>query len=327
MDAAIDDEVLVCVVIINFRTAQLTIDCLETLVAAVVEIDCRINVVDNCSGDDSVAQIGSWIETNDKASIVRLLSSPVNGGFSYGNNFGIKDTRARYYLLLNSDTLVRPGALERLIEAECQFPDAGIISPRLEWEDGQQQVSCFRYHSPVSEFCSALQTGFIDRMLDRFQVSLDVLDIPSFPQWTSFACVLIKREVIDAVGLLDEGYFMYFEDAEYCYRARKHGWKVLNIPQARIVHLRGGSSPVKENVRLKKRLPKYFHESRSRFLYQLYGHGGLMLANAFWNLGRSISKCRQLLGSKDKVAIEKQWKDIWTNWLNPLKANTHPDEY
>jgi GT2 family glycosyltransferase len=144
------------------------------------------------------------------------------------------------------------------------------------------------------------------------------------PQWTSFACVMIKSEVFQQVGLLDNGYFMYFEDTEFCYRAYKAGWEIVHNPEAHVVHLRGGSSPVKEQTRLKKRVPRYFYESRTRYFYQTGGWLGLTSANLLWWLGRIVSGTRQLLGRSDKAAIEGQWLDIWTNWLNPLEHFTSP---
>ncbi len=91
-------------------------------------------------------------------------------------------------------------------------------------------------------------------------------------------------------------YFMYFEDVEFCHRAGKAGWKIVHNPAAHIVHLRGGSSPVKKNTTQKKQLPRYFYESRARYFYQVYGWLGLTAANLLWWLGRTISKTRQYLG-------------------------------
>ena len=162
-------------------------------------------------------------------------------------------------------------------------------------------------------------------MLSRYIVALPVQTQIARPEWTSFACVLVRDEVFQQVGLLDDGYFMYFEDVEFCHRARKVGWEIVHDPAARVVHLRGGSSPVKEQARLKKRVPRYFYESRTRYFYQTYGWLGLTSANLLWWMGRMVSGTRQLLGRPDKAAIEGQWKDIWTNWRHPLKHYTSPN--
>jgi GT2 family glycosyltransferase len=167
-------------------------------------------------------------------------------------------------------------------------------------------------------------TGLIDRFFEKYIVAMPVQTQMARPQWTSFASVLINDGVFQQVGLLDEGYFMYFEDVEFCHRARLAGWTIIHNPLARVVHLRGGSSSVKEQARIKKRVPKYFYASRTRYFYQTYGWLGLTSANLLWWLGRIVSGTRQLLGRHDKAVVEGQWLDIWTNWLNPLEPKTVP---
>ncbi len=315
---------LLSCVIVNYRTPQLLIDCLPGLLSEIESIDAYITIVDNKSGDDSVRIVREWISSNGAYNKVCVIESASNSGFAAGNNIGIKARCARYYLLLNSDTLVRTGAIRTILDTAIRFPEAGLISPRLEWPDGAGQESCFRFPSPFSEFSSASQTGLIDRLLGKYIVALPVQAQIARPSWTSFACVLVKDEVFRKVGLLDEGYFMYFEDVEFCHRACKAGWEIVHNPDARVVHLRGGSSSVKKQTQLKKRVPKYFYESRTRYYYQVYGWMGLTAANLLWCLGRLISGSRQLMGRSDKAAIEGQWLDIWINWLDPLKPHTLP---
>lgn len=284
----------------------------------------RVVVVDNQSNDGSVSAIRMWLERNDKDAKVLLIEAPHNRGFASGNNIGIRAVEADNYLLLNSDTLIRVGAIETLMNATREYPEMGLFSPRLEWPDGTGQESCFRFQTPFSEFIAASKTRLIGHILRRFVVAQPVQSESFRPDWTSFACVLIRSQVFDSVGLLDEGYFMYFEDAEFCYRARNNGWNILHDPRARVVHLRGGSSPVKKNAQQRKRLPRYFYESRTRFFFQLYGRFGLTAANLMWLIGRAVSKTRQIAGRSDKGAIKGQWRDIWINWRNPLAPYTHP---
>lgn len=313
------------IIIVNYRTPKLVVDCMEVLLHEVSGLDAMIVLVDNFSQDDSPRIIQNWLARHDAAGKVRFIQSDHNGGFASGNNIGIRAIVAEYYLLLNSDTLVRPGSIAKLLETARNNPDAGLFSPRLEWPDGRGQESCFRFPTPVSEFLSAAQTGLVDRFLSRYVTTLPVQQYSSSPEWTSFACVLVRKQLFDDIGLLDEGYFMYFEDIEYCFRAGRAGWKTIHNPESRVVHLRGGSSPVKEQTRLKKRIPRYYYESRARFFYKAYGWPCLVAANLLWWLGRAISKARQVLGHHDKIAVTMQWLDIWTNWLAPLKPYTHPD--
>ena len=319
-------DYLLGIVIINYRTPEMTINCLSSLLPELQGVDCKVVVVDNNSGDDSCALIGRWLQQHDANEFVKLVESEFNGGFSYGNNLGIKTVSARHYLLLNSDTLVHDNAITNLLDTAAQYPKSGLISPRMQGEDGVAQESCFRFQNPLSEFSKAAQTGFIDRWLNRFLVSLPATDEISFPPWTSFACVLIKAEVLDAVGLLDEGYFMYFEDTEFCLRARRAGWQITHDPSARIVHLIGGSSKLGDSMQNKKRLPRYYYESRARYFCQANGRLGLTLANLGWMCGRLVSKLRELAGRKDKASIKNQWLDIWTHYANPLAPYTHPQQ-
>lgn len=324
LDNSADDVVNLCVVIVNYKTPHFVIDCLGTLLPELEGLNAAVVIVDNNSGDDSCLRVGAWLADHDTERKVRLIPSARNSGFAGGNNTGIAAVRACHYLLLNSDTLVRPGAIRSILATAIRYPEAGLVSPRLEWPDGKGQESCFRFHSPFSELLGAAHTGMIDRLLRRYIVYLPVQEAVAWPEWTSFACVLIKDEVFQQVGLLDEGYFMYFEDVEFCHRAGQAGWRIVHDPDARVVHLRGGSSPVKEQTRLKKRVPRYYYESRTRFFYQAYGWWGLTAANLMWWLGRSVSKARQWLGRSDKTAVERQWLDIWTHWLDPMKPCTPP---
>ena len=320
-------QVLVSAVIVNYRTPKLVIKCLESLLPEIHGLDAGVVVVDNQSDDTSPQVIKEWLATHDVEQKVTFIQSNQNGGFAAGNNIGIKACAAKYYLLLNSDTLIRLGAVRIMLDTAIRFPDAGIISPRLEWSDGVGQESCFRFHSPFGELSAASNTSVIDRLLNKFIVAMPVQTLIASPEWTSFACVLIKDDVFRQVGLLDEGYFMYFEDAEFCHRAHQVGWTIIHNPAAHVVHLRGGSSPVKEKTQLKKRLPKYFYESRTRYFYQTYGWLGLTAANLLWWMGRAVSGTRQLLGRPDMAVVDWQWLDIWTNWINPLKSNNSSNSH
>lgn len=309
------------IIIINYRTPQLVIDCLSSLEQEVEIGRDRVVVVDNCSGDNSLELITEAVKQNQWNNWVTIVPSPVNGGFSAGNNVGIKAVDAQAYLLLNSDTIVRPGAIATLYEVMEKYPEAGLISPRLEWPDETPQISCFRNHSPISELINSAATGFITKMLKSFDVPIPVSDEPFEPDWTSFACVLIRREVIEQIGLMDEGYFMYYDDVDYCRMARNAGWQVVHYPKARVVHLRGGSGSLKADVAARKRPPAYRYESRSRYFAKFYGYSGLWIANLFWLIGRSVSLVREWVGNKKPHTCKLQARDIWTNWRNPMKPS------
>jgi GT2 family glycosyltransferase len=314
------------VVILNYRRADLVEGCLATL-----EPECRgapeirVVVVDNASGDGSAERIGGAIQRNGWEDWARLVESPLNGGFSAGNNLGIASIDAEHYLLLNSDTLVRPGALSTLLESMRAQPEVGLLGPRLEGPDGAAQESCFRFHSPWSELMAAAATGPISRLLQRHEIALPAAEAPQDAPWISFACVMIRAAALREIGPLDEGYFMYFEDVDYCRRAWEKGWRVRYEPASRVVHLRGGSSPVKRAFAERSRVPRYFFASRTRYFAKHYGGViGVIAANCAWLAGRAVSAARELLGHKRPHTAERHARDLWTSWRRPLAPPERP---
>lgn len=303
-------RVRVAAIVLNYRTPDLVLANLESLVPAVDPNRDAILVVDNASGDGSDVAIQDRIDRAGWKN-VRLVCSPHNGGFAAGNNVGIRAVNAQAYLLLNSDAFVRPDAVEVLWCALAGDERLGLVGPRLEWPDGTPQISTFRFHSPWSELIAGSATGPVRRLLGRWDVPIPVSDQPFEPPWISFAAVLIRAEVFRQVGLLDEGFFMYFEDVDYCRRARWAGWAVGYEPRARVVHLRGGTSPVKALRAARRRRPRYYYASRRRYFRNAYGPVGPVVANLFWTAGRAVSWARELLGSKQPHTVERELLDNW----------------
>lgn len=315
---SIDTPLTLVVSIINFRTGPLTLSCVQSVLADLGGIDAQVVVVDNLSEDGSAEIIQDWIDQQNPPVPVRLVRSATNSGFSGGHNIGIATARADFYLVLNSDALVRPGFFHAMLDAAKIAPDVGLLAPRIDYDDGTQQISCFRFASPASELIRGAATGPVTKLLSRYDMPLDMPPVPGDIGWASFACILLSRTMIEAIGPMDEGYFLYFEDAEYCWRARKAGWKIAYVPKAQAVHFRGGSGPVKALATARKRLPAYYYASRTRFLYQAYGWTGLMAANVLWHLGRAIAQMRRLAGKPVPTTNSMEYRDIWINALSPL---------
>ncbi len=306
-------------ILVNYKTPQLVIDCLASLAPQIDGArDCAV-VVDNLSGDDSAAIIQQAIRDRGWT-WVTFVQSAVNGGFSAGNNLGMAAVDAEAYWLTNSDTIFRRDAVNQMQQALALHPEAGMISPRLEWPDEQPQISCFRPHSPITELMDAAKTGPIDKLFKGREVAIPVSDAPIRPQWTSFASVVLRQACVAQVGPMDEGFFMYYEDVDYGRRVTQAGWQILHWPAARVIHLRGGTSDVKAKTKARKRRPTYYYAARSRYLAKHYGKVGLWGANGLWLFGRAISKTRELLGNKAPHTCAHEAEDIWTNWRNPLQS-------
>ena len=307
-------------IILNYRTADLTIPCIESAVPDHQQIDNSIIVVvDNDSRDGSADEIAKAIEDNGWTDIVRLIRSPVNGGFAAGNNVALREIEADRYLLLNSDTIVYSGSIVELMAALDARSDVGLVGPRIEWPNGRAQNTCYRFRTPITEFLAAARSEPLTRMFQSHVGTHPVPDDTFETDWTSFACCLIRREVFDQVGLLDGGYFMYFDDIDFCCRANTAGWKVMFWPKARIIHLRGKSGPVKELAAQRKRRPAYFYHSRNRYFAKNFGRLGMWVTNLMWCFGRAVSFVRELFRTKEPHTCEHEMLDIWANAWRPMK--------
>lgn len=309
----------VAISIINYRTGEMSIAAAQSVLAALGARAADVVIVDNASGDGSAEEIADWIEATGDGRL-KLVRSETNSGFSGGHNQGMAAAEgADYYLILNSDALLRPGFFEAMLAAGDANPQAGLIAPRLEWEDGPTQQSCFRFQGPASELMRAARSGPVTRVFQRRVVALELPPAPDQIEWASFACILLRGEMVRQIGPMDDGYFLYFEDSEYALRATRAGWGVVYVEEARAVHFRGGSGPVKARAAERKRLPAYFYRSRTRYMRQAHGPLGPLLANLAWIAGRMLAHSRLLLMRAVPPSNDQEWRDIWQNFLTPLK--------
>jgi GT2 family glycosyltransferase len=214
------------IIIVSFNARADLERCLESLHAAPPKASHEILVVDNRSTDSSVESARKWPG-------VRVMENDVNAGFARANNTGIRASTGAALLLLNSDTIVPPGAIDRLLR-ELDAPDVAVVGPRLVDDNGRAELSFGRMIGPWNEWRQK-RLGRSDRVesLTRRR---------QYPDWVSGACLLVRRSDADAVGLLDERYFMYTEDVDFCAAIRARGRRVLFTPDVQVVHRRGRSA-------------------------------------------------------------------------------------
>jgi GT2 family glycosyltransferase len=294
------------IVILNYRSASLCIDCLQSLAPEVAAVPgTRVVVADAPSGDDSPTRIPAAISQNNWAGWCDFVALPKNGGFAYGNNEAARpylagNDKPQYVLLLNPDTVVRPGALAALLAFMDANPKAGIAGSRLEHLTGEPQRSAFRFHSVLGELEAGLRLGPVSKVLKSRIVAPPVPpgDQPVPTDWVAGASMIIRREVIDAIGLLDDGYFMYFEETDYCLRARRAGWTTWYVPTSRVVHLVGQSSGVTDVKQANKRRPRYWFESRRRFFTKNFGWLRTAVADACYMIGFASYRLRRVIQRK-----------------------------
>jgi GT2 family glycosyltransferase len=286
----------VFVVIVNYRTGPLVVECLASLASQVHALrGGRVIVVDNDSGDASANFIVGAIHEKGWSGWAELLVMPRNGGFAYGNNAGIRRARDlssgfAAILLLNPDAIACAGLIEALVTFLRAHPHVGLAGASIENGDGHRVASAHPDPSPWRELQNGAQLRWLDGAAWREPASGDDAR-PRRCDWVSGACIAIRREVLETVGPLDEGFFLYFEEVDYCVRARRLGWTCWLVPAARIVHIEGAST----GIRQVRRRPTYWYESRRRFFVKRYGIAGLMLADACWAVGRLTLVTRRAL--------------------------------
>ncbi|MGD1278301.1 MAG: glycosyltransferase family 2 protein [Tepidisphaeraceae bacterium] len=239
------------IVVINFRTPQLTIDCLSSVAAQIDQVPgTRLALVDNGSPDDSPALLAQAIARNGWAWIT-LIRSPVNRGFAGGNNLALQSLQtlhpdASFVLLLNSDTILLPGALPYCVQKMQGDASVGLMSCLLLNADQTVQNTARKMPTPLRlAACSFGLPWLFPRAFAWAN-----LDDPGWDRrtevrnvdWVGGAFMLIRRQVLERIGLLDDRFFFYGEDAEFCHRVRKHGWWVRYDSGAAVVHRAAASS-------------------------------------------------------------------------------------
>jgi N-acetylglucosaminyl-diphospho-decaprenol L-rhamnosyltransferase len=214
------------IIIVSYNARADLERCLASLVTHKPRVDHEIVVVDNASTDGTIEALRArW-------SGIRLIEAGSNLGFARANNLGIRQSFGELVLLLNGDTLVTAGAIDALVAALERRPDVAAVGPRLVDARGHAELSFGRMISPLNELRQQLRArGNVERLTS---IERDV-------DWVSGACLLVRRADAEAVGLLDEQFFMYAEDVDFCAALRARGRKVLFTPAAQIVHLRGRS--------------------------------------------------------------------------------------
>jgi GT2 family glycosyltransferase len=292
------------IVIVNYRTADLTVDCLRSLAEELKDLDgTRVVVTDNQSGDDSPMRIQQAIDENQWGDWATLMPLECNGGFAYGNNEAIRsamrsDAPPGFVLLLNPDTIVRPGGIKTLLRFMQDNPDAGIAGSRLEDPDGTPQRSAFRFHSIRSELDDGLRLGFISRLLRNKSVAPPVRDDTHRTDWVAGASMIVRREVFDDIGQMDEAYFMYYEEVDFCLRAHRAGWPCWYVPDSHVVHLVGRASGVTVQNTKPKRRPDYWFDSRRRYFLKNHGRFYTALADVVWVMAFATFRFRRLVQRK-----------------------------
>lgn len=285
----------VAVIVLNYKTGALAVRCLSSLIEDLDQSDCdyHIYMVDNCSPDDSATLLKNSITQNNWSPKVTFIEATKNGGYAYGNNLGIRAAIEHYdpdYLwLVNPDTRVLPNAAGALLNFLAEHPQVGLCGSRLQDEDSTLQISAFRFPSLISEIIDYSQLGLLSRAFKNHNILMPPSESNIQTDWVAGASLMIRRAVFDSIGLMDENYFLYYEEVDYILTARRTGYRCWYVPSSRVIHMVGAATGISDHRKQAPRRPKYWFESRRRYflknrgpLYTLLTDLAVILAYSTW---------------------------------------------
>jgi hypothetical protein len=247
------------IVIVSFRCEELLRDCLASIQANPPSVGHRTTVVDNASNDGTAEMVRAEFPE------VRLIELDGNRGFSFSNNLVLREADATYALLLNPDTIVHPRAIDACLERIGSDPAIGMVGCKLVQPNGELDHACRRsFPTPLSalaHFSGIGRRQSSSGSLSQYRATHLGDDEPGEVDAVNGAFMLVRAEAVRRVGLLDEGYWLYMEDLDWCARFWRAGWKVFYEPAGTVVHVKGGSSGARRAVRQEVA----FHRGMGRF--------------------------------------------------------------
>lgn len=301
------------IVIVNWNVVDLLRRCLDSIVGeSTPDAGSRLAlpgtswsyeiwVVDNASTDGSPEMV------RREFPYVHLIANSENLGFTVANNQAIRRSNGEYILLLNCDTEVVGDALPTMLTYMEKHLDVGVLGPQLRYPDGSVQSSRRRFPSMETAYLEStiLQQWFPHNDTLRRYYMADVPDDAIHEvDWVVGACMMTRRQVVDQIGLLDEGFFMYSEELDWCYRIKQAGWKVVYLPEAEVLHHEGRSS---EQVVPARHI--HFQSSKVRFFWKHHGAVSGELLRVFLLASYAFQLCQEaakwLLGHKRRLRAER----------------------
>jgi N-acetylglucosaminyl-diphospho-decaprenol L-rhamnosyltransferase len=291
------------IVIVSYKVTDLTIDCLRSLSGVIDEVEgTRVAVCENGTGGDAEERLRQAIAENGWDPWVDFTAIYPNRGFTGGNNAVIRPALEsadppEYVLLLNADTIVLEHALDSLVAFMDDHPKAGIAGSLLLSPEGEFQGSPFRFPGIANELDRGLRLGIVTKLLSPWNGLLPKSKDPSRVDWVAGASMILRRTMLEQIGLLDEGLYTYFDDPDICLRAMRAGWETWFVPESRVIHLEGASTGVADQGPPRRR-PPYLHQARRRFFLKHYGAWYTILADAAFILGYMTWRLRRRLQRK-----------------------------
>ncbi len=291
----------ILVVVLNYRTADMTLRAAEAALREMDGLDAELVIVDNDSGDGSfemlceAARRCGWGDQGK----VRVVASDRNGGYGAGNNFGIQQnmsdkTKPDYIYCLNSDAFPDRGAIRALIEVLESDNELGLAGSYIKGPDGAPHQTAFRFPSIAGEFEGAARTGLISRLLKNSIVPLPLPERTVPVDWLAGASVMMRRSMLDEIGSFDETFFLYYEETDLCRRARLAGYGTMYVRESEVTHI--GS--VSTGMKAWGRTPTYWFDSRRYYFVKNHGRAYETAATLAHVAGALIWRLRCLISGR-----------------------------
>ncbi len=314
----------VLTVILNWRTPDMTLQAAEAALRAMEPVQGAITIVDNDSGDGSFDAICDAIRQRNW-SRVRVIQSGRNGGFGAGNNAGIRaglpdGGKPDYVYLLNSDAFPAPDAIRALRDHLEANPATGFAGSFIHGPDGAPHRTAFRFPSVASEFEGAIRLGPVSRMLRDHIVAAPLPTATTRVDWLAGASVMMRRSVLDQIGLFDETFFLYFEETELCHRAARAGWPTDYVVESRVEHIGSVSTGMKTWARI----PGFWLDSRLYYFTKVHGRAYATLATLAHLAGGVLWRARLLVQRKAPADPPHFLRDLATHALRNAFTRTPP---
>ncbi|UWQ52991.1 glycosyltransferase family 2 protein [Leisingera caerulea] len=310
-------------ILLNYRTPEMTLQAAEAALHEMEELPGELLIIDNGSGDGSFDQIRAGAEARGwlDSGRLRLLASPVNGGFGAGMNIGIQAGLAdgsapEFYYLLNSDAFVQGETIRTLRDFLLEHPGAGLAGSYVRGTDGEPHLTAFRFPSIAGEFEASVRTGVFTRLLRPWVVAMEMPQGEMQVDWTAGASLMIRREVIVAVGGFDETFFLYFEETDLCRRAARAGWRTHYVPASEVAHIGSASTGMKGW----QRTPHYWFDSRLHYFVKNHGRAYAAAATLARISGSLIYGLRRLIQTKPQADPPQFLRDLCLHSLRALFA-------
>ena len=294
-----DWPVKIAAIVVNYRTAELTRRCVDVLLAQLSALCAfRIVIVDNASGDGSSERLRAASNEPGWASHVTLIEAPHNGGLSYGINLAVAALltgaeRPEYIWNINPDAVAEPDAAAALIAELERDAHVGVVGSRVLAMDGSVVGGAFRALSLSAELTRDGTTWPFTQLLQRFDVHPNAAAPTGDVDWVPGCSMVIRARVFEDIGLFDEGFFLYFEETDFCRRAQRAGWKIRYSVEGAVRHEGSASTGMDDTTRA---MPAYWFESRRRYYRKHHGLVYAELCEAAAVVGVVVGEAKSLAG-------------------------------